>query len=243
MKTGRNSFRPIAHRGLWRPGGPPENSLAAFEAACAAGYDIELDVQLTADDRAVVFHDPGLKRMTGREGRVRDLQASELARQKLAGSDETIPTLKQALDLVGDRATVFVELKTPVGQEGPLERAVARALDGWRGLAMVISFNPFALAELRRIAPGIPRGLSGSDHVDFDARLAAPDPERPFRPEHLDMAAPAALMAGQRMIEHPRVAALRRSGFPVVVWTLRSAAERDRLARLTDGYMFEGFAA
>ena len=66
-------FHPaIAHRGLWSPDGPPENSLGAFQAACAAGYGIELDVQLSADGEAVVFHDDKLKRMTGREGRVRD---------------------------------------------------------------------------------------------------------------------------------------------------------------------------
>ena len=39
---------PIAHRGLWSPDGPPENSLGAFQAACAAGYGIELDIQLSA---------------------------------------------------------------------------------------------------------------------------------------------------------------------------------------------------
>ena len=43
---------PVAHRGLWSADGPPENSLAAFEAACEAGYGIELDVQLSADGEA-----------------------------------------------------------------------------------------------------------------------------------------------------------------------------------------------
>ena len=31
-------FEPaVAHRGLWSPDGAPENSLAAFQAACAGG--------------------------------------------------------------------------------------------------------------------------------------------------------------------------------------------------------------
>lgn len=50
----------IAHRGgaqLW-----PENTLPAFRSAVAAGYDAaELDVQLTRDDRLIVFHDFRLK--------------------------------------------------------------------------------------------------------------------------------------------------------------------------------------
>ena len=52
---------PVAHRGLWRPDGAPENSLAAFQAAAAAGYGIELDVQLSADGEAMVFHDGKLE--------------------------------------------------------------------------------------------------------------------------------------------------------------------------------------
>jgi glycerophosphoryl diester phosphodiesterase len=81
----------IAHRGgaqLW-----PENTLPAFRSAAAAGYDAaELDVQLTRDDRLVVFHDfrlkPGLcrtahgewlrRRRFGRPSAIRDLSFSEL---------------------------------------------------------------------------------------------------------------------------------------------------------------------
>ena len=44
---------PVAHRGLWNHDGAPENSLAAFQLACEAGYGIELDVQLTSDGEAV----------------------------------------------------------------------------------------------------------------------------------------------------------------------------------------------
>jgi glycerophosphoryl diester phosphodiesterase len=59
-------FKPaVAHRGLWSPAAAPENSLAAFQAACAHDYGIELDVQLSADGEAMVFHDATLERMTG----------------------------------------------------------------------------------------------------------------------------------------------------------------------------------
>ena len=46
----------------------PENSLAAFAAACEAGYGIELDVQLTRDGKVVVVHDGDLLRVVN--GRV-----------------------------------------------------------------------------------------------------------------------------------------------------------------------------
>src|ERR1700712_5718986 len=91
----------IAHRGLWSPDGAPENSLGAFQAACAAGYGIELDVQLSADGEAMVFHDADLARMCGVGGRLSDHTAADLGAMKLKGTDEGIPTLADTLTLVG----------------------------------------------------------------------------------------------------------------------------------------------
>ena len=58
----------------------PENSLAAFAAACEAGYGIELDVQLTLDGQVVVVHDADLLRVAGDPRRIEDLTYDELAR-------------------------------------------------------------------------------------------------------------------------------------------------------------------
>lgn len=79
----------IAHRGgaqLW-----PENTLPAFVAAASAGFDAaELDVQLTRDDRLILFHDFRLKRdlcrdaagdwlpLLRRRSAIRDLSFAEL---------------------------------------------------------------------------------------------------------------------------------------------------------------------
>ncbi len=57
----------------------PENSLAAFAAACEAGYGIELDVQLTLDGQVVVVHDADLLRVAGDPRRIEDLTYDELA--------------------------------------------------------------------------------------------------------------------------------------------------------------------
>ena len=55
--------RCFAHRGLFDNQTRCENSLSAFEAAAQAGYGIELDLQMTADGKIVVFHDDDLQRM------------------------------------------------------------------------------------------------------------------------------------------------------------------------------------
>ena len=70
---------PIAHRGLHDAGsGVIENSLSALAAAAAAGYGIELDVQLSADGEAMVFHDYALDRLTAETGPVRARTAAAL---------------------------------------------------------------------------------------------------------------------------------------------------------------------
>ena len=76
----------IAHRGLWTEGPErPENSLAAFEAAAAAGFAVELDAHLSADGEVVVVHDSELDRMTGEDLLVEDLTVAELQELLMLG--------------------------------------------------------------------------------------------------------------------------------------------------------------
>ena len=68
------------------------------------------------------------------------------ARLRLAGSDETIPTLADALALVGHRAMVHIEIKSAFGDVGPLERRVHEILIDHNGPTCVIGFNPYSHA-------------------------------------------------------------------------------------------------
>ena len=67
------SYRYIAHRGLYDKLDVPENSMKAFENAILKGYAIELDVNMTLDGYLVVFHDESLKRMTGIKNNITNL--------------------------------------------------------------------------------------------------------------------------------------------------------------------------
>ncbi len=102
--------RHFAHRGL-HGDGIPENSLAAFRRACEAGYGIELDVHLTADEKLVVFHDDTLTRMCGTDGTPEEKTLAELQELSLAGTDERIPSFDEVLALVSGRVPLIVELK------------------------------------------------------------------------------------------------------------------------------------
>ena len=92
-------YRNYAHRGLHTEDGTvPENSLPAFRAAAEAGYAVEMDVHLTADDQLVVFHDDTLERMCGVPGVIDDFTLAELRALRLGDTDCVIPTFAEALE-------------------------------------------------------------------------------------------------------------------------------------------------
>jgi glycerophosphoryl diester phosphodiesterase len=231
---------PVAHRGLWSPDGAPENSLAAFQAACAAGYGIELDVQLTADGEAVVFHDETLERMTGAAGRVADHTAADLGELRLAGTDERIPTLLEALALVGRRALVQVEIKTPVGRVGPLEQRVHEVIMDHGGPVAVIGFNPYSHAWFAERFPGVLRGLDS--YFYRDAAHVSDDQRRAYAElRHVEIARPHFLALGLDMLPSAAAARLRADGLPVIAWTVRDPAQWAAVKDGCDNLIFEGF--
>ena len=140
-----------AHRGLHSES-IPENSLAAFEAACQAGYGIELDIQLSADGEVMVFHDYTLVRMTGKEGKVFDFTAAELQKLALNGTDQTIPALSDVLTLVNGRVPILVELKGEDLNASLCPKAAA-LLKAYRGTYCIESFNPLLLRAMRKELP------------------------------------------------------------------------------------------
>lgn len=231
---------PVAHRGLWSPDGAPENSLGAFQAACAAGYGIELDVQLSADGEAMVFHDGKLARMTGAEGRVKDHSAADLAGMRLAGTDEKIPTLLETLALIGHRAMVHVELKTPFGEVGPLEQRVHEVIADHNGPLCVIGFNPYSHAWFADRYPGVLRGLDSYSYAQAP-RMAEAQRKAFADLEHVEIARPHFLALGLDMLPSARAAEYRAQGYPVVAWTVRTPDEWAAVKDGCDNLIFEGF--
>ncbi|MCG9916870.1 MAG: glycerophosphodiester phosphodiesterase [Phenylobacterium sp.] len=231
---------PVAHRGLWTPDGAPENSLGAFQAACAAGYGIELDVHLSSDGEAMVFHDNTLQRMTGIEGRLRDRTAAELGEMSLMGTDETIPTLAETLALIGQRAMVHVELKTHWGEVGPLERRVHEIIIDHAGPLCVIGFNPYSHAWFAEHYPGVLRGLDSFSYRDVK-HLNPEQREAYARLEQVEIARPHFLALGLDMLPSERADAYRAEGMPVVAWTVRKPEQWEAVKDHCDNLIFEGF--
>lgn len=230
---------PIAHRGLWDQHAP-ENSLLAFQAACQGGFGIELDVQLSADGEAMVFHDSTLERLCGVEGRLSDHHTADLTKMKLMGTEETIPTLSDALTLIGHRAMVLIELKTPYGDVGPLEKRVSEILIDHNGPIAVIGFNPYSHAWFASHHPQILRGLNSYSYKDNET-MAREQRRAYAKLEHVNLAKPHFLALGMDILTSEPAVRLRQQGLPVVAWTVRSEEDRALARDHADNMIFEGF--
>ena len=238
---------PLAHRALHDvQDGRPENSRAAIRAAIAAGYGIEIDLQLSSDGHAMVFHDYDLARLTGVKGPIQQRCAADLSAIGLLGGNEGIPSLAEVLDLVAGRVPLLIELKDQHGQMGPtdgaLEDAVAADLAGYHGAVAVMSFNPHMVARLHERAPDIPRGLTTAGF----RRIGWPLLKRAVR-HHLrqipdfDTVGASFISHDIKALDMPRVAELKARGIAILCWTVRGPKD-ERAARLVaDNITFEGY--
>ncbi len=192
----------IGHRGASRAF--PENTLAAFRAACDAGADMcELDVQLSRDGAVVVIHDDTVDRTTNGRGAVAELTLAEL-KSLDAGRGERIPTLEEVFATTAGRCGLNVELKIP-----GLEPQVAEIMRKYDAIetSMVSSFDWGALEAMRTIAPEIRAGVLAEKKPERMLEAAARLHAYAVNPR-FDLATPDFCIAA-----HAR-------GFKVLVWTV-----------------------
>lgn len=231
-----------AHRGLWCSQKKiPENSLPAFHQAVSYGCAIELDVHLTKDKRAVVFHDNSLKRMCGVDGYIWDYTYDELQNFSLENTKEKIPLLSQVLTLVNGRVPLLIELKTRL-----LDTSVCPVADSlladYNGEYCIESFSPLILHWYKKHRPYVIRGQL-SCRFDSDAELPAP---LLFLSEHLlfnwygrpDFIA-YEFCRGIRLFNLK----ILRSFFktPAFAWTIQSQSELKKSQKYYDAVIFDRF--
>ena len=240
---------PIAHRALHdRAQGRIENAPAAIKAAVAAGYAIEIDLQLSADGVAMVFHDEELDRLTDATGPVNARTAAELGGIRLRDSTDTIPTLATVLDLIDGRVPLLIEIKDQTLTMGPtdgrLEAATAQALQGYKGDVAVMSFNPHSVAHMARLAPHLPRGITTSAYDPDDwAPLPAATCDHLRAIPDFDATGASFISHEGRDLPRPRVAELKAQGARILCWTIRSPEAEAVARQIADNVTFEGYRA
>ena len=155
----------IAHRGA--SADAPESTQAAIRTAFLLGADmVELDVQLTEDQRLVIFHDDRLERTTTGTGTLSNWRYRDLARldcgtwlaPRFAG--ERMLLLSQALRLVKPPHGINLELKRAT-HPTTVVRKVVQCLHWTRTLSRVLvsSFEVPLLAHLKVRYPRVARAL------------------------------------------------------------------------------------
>lgn len=246
--TGRASFiaaRPIAHRGLHDLSrGIVENTAPAFAAAMAHNYAIECDLQLTRDGEAVVFHDDDAGRLLEGHGLVRDLTAAGIKALAIRGSGEHVQTLGELLAQVKGRVPLVIELKSHWDGDRRLAARALEVLQGYGGPHALMSFDPDTVAEVRRLSPAAVRGIVAERAFDpfYDSLPFATQMDlRTF--SHLSRTLPDFVSFAAADLPWAPVTALRRSGRPVISWTIRSPGEAWTARRCSDQITFEGFLA
>lgn len=239
---------PLAHRALHDVNdGRPENSRAAIHAAIAAGYGIEIDVQLSRDGAAMVFHDYALDRLTGAQGAVRLLDADALRAIPLRGGDEGIPDLPEVLQIVAGQVPLVIELKDQDGAMGydigPLEQATAKAIEGYAGDLAVMSFNPHSVAAMQTLAPTVARGITTSAYRTDEWPLTAQRCEELRGIPDYDRVGASFISHEVDDLSRARVAELKAAGAGICCWTVRSAAQEREARKVADTITFEGYLA
>jgi glycerophosphoryl diester phosphodiesterase len=237
--------RPVAHRGLHdAAAGVIENTASAFRAAIDGGFAIETDVQISADGEAMVHHDFALGRLTLGSRLLAAMTAAGLREVPFKDTADRMMRLGELCDFVGGRTPLVIELKSRFDGDLRLVRRAAEVLQSYAGPVALMSFDPAPIAALRKIAPGLPRGIvaqryyKDSDWYELSARqkrelaflLHAPRTRPHFVAYHVkDLPSPGPLIA-RRIL-----------GLPLLAWTVRSEQDRQRARMWANQMIFEGF--
>lgn len=209
-----------AHRGA--SGYAPENTLESFGLAVEQKADgVELDVQLTKDDKIVVIHDETLERVSGQRGYVKDFTLSQLKELNVSRpiknyKETQIPTLEEVYDLLkGTGLTINVEIKSsliwyPQIEEKTLELTKRM---GMEDKVLYSSFNHYSLRKIKELAPEAQTGILYSDVLcdiaDYCRNVGADALHPAYIHRYMDSV----------------WAEYMRSGIPFHIWTVNDEAD------------------
>lgn len=211
-KIGKLAPLIIGHRGASAVA--PENTIAAFSEAIAAGADgIEFDVRLTRDGVPVIIHDNSLYRTAGLRHRIADLTWSELQQV-----DPSVPSLEQLFKLLETNDLgLYLEMKCDSPSEHvPLAKTCCRLIDqySFKERVMIECFDLNALVVVK--------------NVDSEIKTAALFHQSLFPEQRVIEKALAieasALALHHRLAREPLAQKARDAGLHVAVWTVDDPA-------------------
>lgn len=218
----------FAHRGASKYA--PENTIEAFQLAADQGAEaIELDVKLTADDKAVVIHDQTVERTTDGAGQVNQLSLEAIKKLNASNHFENyqgvkVPTLDEVFESVGKVLFINVELTNYKSANDGLIPIVAEIVKRHNMQKSVLfsSFIPANLAKMKALLPEVPVGL-----------LALPGIRGAIsRSGVFTGLSPAIIHPYLADVNQRMMATERKRGRRVHVWTVNEEADIKRMLAL-----------
>ena len=229
-----------AHRGFHdNKTDAPENSLKAMRLAVENGYGIELDVQLTKDEKVVVFHDATLNRICGVDAKVNSMTYEELQQVQLLDSEEKIPLFSDVLKIIDGKVPLIMEVKMVNSKTRVCELA-NKELEDYKGVYCMESFHPFAVRWYKKHRPDVVRG-------QLSANFKKEGQKEGFQ-EWLVHSLLVNVLGRPDFVAYSHKSAgnisrnlTRLWGATAVAWTIRSQEELDNNRKSFDLFIFEGF--
>ncbi len=225
---------PIAHRGLHdKANGRFENTLSAAKAAMENGYAIEVDLHPSREGVPMVFHDNVLDRLTDQKGPFRNHTADDLCNISIGGTSDCVPRLETLLELVNSKSGLVLELKGIAGDDAGFVKSVLKILEGYSGPVAIMSFNHWLLEDARALNCPLPVGLTADGNDDlFDIHSNA------VTAYNIDF-----ISYGINDLPNRFVRDFRKTGKPVISWTIKNQEQVEKSAKYADQITFEGFLA
>jgi glycerophosphoryl diester phosphodiesterase len=147
----------IAHRGECFDA--PENTLASINLAWGLGAEaVEIDIQLSKDNRLVVIHDTDTLRIGGRNKKVAEQTLEELREldygifKDLKYKAEAIPTLEQVLKTIPSSGKLVIEIKCGI-EILPYLKLAINETNLRKEQIEIIAFDYEVICEVKRIMP------------------------------------------------------------------------------------------
>jgi len=208
----------IGHRGA--RGYEPENTLRGFQKAIELHVDqIELDVHLSSDNELMVIHDETIDRTTNGKGFVNQFSLQELKDFRME-KEQQIPTLSEVLDLIDQKNSINIELKSYETADKVLELIEKYVLEKkWKyNQFLVSSFDWNALQQVAFSNPEISIGVLTETDLNLALAFAKAIQAKSIHPYF-------------HLLTQENTASMQAEGFQIFPWTVNEIEDIERIKK------------
>lgn len=220
----------------------PENTLKAYSQAIEKNYPIVIAVQQLDDGELVCFGYKTLSSVSKESGYITKKTLSEIKEITIGETNETIPTLEEALDHIKGQVPVIVDILND-GIVGRFEQKVSDMLESYIDKyklfdsVAIMSLNPYSLEWFLTQAPWFPRILrSGKFKVKMFGSIKA---KKLTKLKLYKIALPDYICYNAKDLPCKHIKKVKPVG--VLAYNVKNQNEYMDIAKYCDNIVFDGF--